>query len=275
MKRNKIICPSCGQEISKANFSKHQRRHQEHPETFEIPKYKINHEGLDCQFCGKTCKNNNSLRNHERLCKENPDRQDDTYLKNNLEKCHKKGHAAWNKGLTKEVDPRIKKSSEARKLYIKEHGSLGSCGLTGANNVSSRPEVREKISLAMVQRYAYPRGWAKRGWYAGIWCDSSWELAYVLYAQDHNIKFIRNREYFEYVWEGCKHHYTPDFYLPDIDTYLEIKGNYDQKAKAKKDQFERKLIIYQRAEMLPILQYVENTYGKNFTDLYDAEVPKG
>ena len=28
-----------------------------------------------CRYCGRICKNDNSLRNHERLCKENPDRQ--------------------------------------------------------------------------------------------------------------------------------------------------------------------------------------------------------
>ena len=28
-----------------------------------------------CQFCGKECKNPNSLRNHERLCKANPNHQ--------------------------------------------------------------------------------------------------------------------------------------------------------------------------------------------------------
>ena len=28
-----------------------------------------------CKFCSKECKNQNSLRNHERLCKENPNRQ--------------------------------------------------------------------------------------------------------------------------------------------------------------------------------------------------------
>jgi hypothetical protein len=27
-----------------------------------------------CSFCGKLCKNANSLRNHERLCIENPER---------------------------------------------------------------------------------------------------------------------------------------------------------------------------------------------------------
>lgn len=28
-----------------------------------------------CKYCNKECKNENSLRNHERLCKQNPDRQ--------------------------------------------------------------------------------------------------------------------------------------------------------------------------------------------------------
>lgn len=31
-------------------------------------------EGYTCKFCGKICKNDNSQRNHERLCKLNPDR---------------------------------------------------------------------------------------------------------------------------------------------------------------------------------------------------------
>lgn len=30
---------------------------------------------LHCRYCSKECKNNNSLRNHERLCKLNPQRQ--------------------------------------------------------------------------------------------------------------------------------------------------------------------------------------------------------
>lgn len=30
---------------------------------------------MNCYYCKKECKNDNSLRNHERLCRENPDRQ--------------------------------------------------------------------------------------------------------------------------------------------------------------------------------------------------------
>jgi hypothetical protein len=31
---------------------------------------------MNCKFCEKPCKNNNSLRNHERLCKKNPNKQE-------------------------------------------------------------------------------------------------------------------------------------------------------------------------------------------------------
>lgn len=37
---------------------------------------------LLCKFCNKKCKNNNSLRNHERLCKNNPNRQESSLSKN-------------------------------------------------------------------------------------------------------------------------------------------------------------------------------------------------
>ena len=36
---------------------------------------------MNCKFCDKECKNANSLRNHERLCKLNPERQLTTYEK--------------------------------------------------------------------------------------------------------------------------------------------------------------------------------------------------
>jgi len=30
-------------------------------------------------------------------------------------------------------------------------------------------------------------GRGKSGWYKGYWCDSSWELAYVIYNIDHDV----------------------------------------------------------------------------------------
>lgn len=54
-----------------------------------------------CQYCGKECKNANSLRNHERLCKQNPDRQT-SWLELNQDEI-----TVWNKGLTKYTDARL------------------------------------------------------------------------------------------------------------------------------------------------------------------------
>ena len=42
---------------------------------------------MNCQYCKKECLNPNSLRNHERLCKENPDRQ---IIKSNFIEYNKK-----------------------------------------------------------------------------------------------------------------------------------------------------------------------------------------
>jgi hypothetical protein len=60
-----------------------------------------------CKYCSKECKNANSLRNHERLCKQNPNRQITGWEKYN--EIHKNDIIVpWNKGLTIETDERIK-----------------------------------------------------------------------------------------------------------------------------------------------------------------------
>lgn len=63
--------------------------------------------------------------------------------------------------------------------------------------------------------------------------------------------------------------YFPDFYLPDTDTFVEIKGYYDKKTQAKEQQFTGNLLVLRKKDMQPYLFYVENKYGKDFTYLYD------
>lgn len=58
---------------------------------------------MKCIYCGKECRNNNSLVNHQRLCKQNPNRQ-----KSNLDSWNAAGKA-WNKGLTKETSKSVAK----------------------------------------------------------------------------------------------------------------------------------------------------------------------
>lgn len=73
-----------------------------------------------CKYCGKICKNAISLRNHERFCKENPNRQISYFVKYNAE-CTNGERTIWNKGLTKETDERVKKQGiTLKERYIKK-----------------------------------------------------------------------------------------------------------------------------------------------------------
>lgn len=110
-------------------------------------------------------------------------------------------------------------------------------------------------------------GRGKQGWYKGYWCDSSWELAYVIYNLDHNIKFVRNKEGFEYEFENKKYKYYPDFILED-GTYVEIKGFLDKKNKTKIKTFNKRLIIIDKNGIQQYINYAIKKYGKDFIKLY-------
>jgi len=69
MKRSTLTCEICGREISKSNYIRHINSCKG-----PINRYAIDHDGLECKFCGKLCKNKNSLSNHERTCPQNKDR---------------------------------------------------------------------------------------------------------------------------------------------------------------------------------------------------------
>ena len=107
----------------------------------------------------------------------------------------------------------------------------------------------------------------KNGWYRGIWCDSSWQLAFVIYNLEHDIKFERNKEGFEYQHQGHKHTYFPDFIMED-GTYVQIKGVMSEKAKIKIETFKYPLIVIDPEGIKPYIKYAIQKYGKNFISLY-------
>lgn len=78
-----------------------------------------------CRFCDKECKNANALRNHERLCKDNPDRQESPFVKHN-EKIRNGERVAWNKGKTKETNDGIRHNIESRTRNIESGKTIPS-----------------------------------------------------------------------------------------------------------------------------------------------------
>ena len=106
----------------------------------------------------------------------------------------------------------------------------------------------------------------KKGYYKGIYCDSSWELAYLIYCLEHNISITRNYDFLEYEFEGKKFKFYPDFIVDG--KLVEIKGFYTPKNKAKKEQITIVEFI-DKEKIQPYLQYVISKYGKNFVNMYD------
>ncbi len=113
----------------------------------------------------------------------------------------------------------------------------------------------------------------KRGYYEKYWCDSSWELAFILYNIDHNIQFERNDTFsITYTYKDKNRKFYPDFKMSD-GTYVQIKGWVGEqnqiKLKAAKDELGDKFKVIDKKEMNEIyLPYVIQTYGNNFYELY-------
>jgi endogenous inhibitor of DNA gyrase (YacG/DUF329 family) len=117
--------------------------------------------------------------------------------------------------------------------------------------------------------YRKGSGRGKKGWYKGYWCDSSWELAWVIYSLDNGLKFTRNTQGFEYMFNETAHIYYPDYLMED-GTYIEIKGYTTAQWEAKKNSFNGKIKIFDKVEMIPILKYVKEKYGFDFIKLYEG-----
>lgn len=172
---------------------------------------------------------------------------------------------SWNKGKTKGNDERIKKGAETLKERI-ANGDIKSYW-TG-KHLSN--EHKQKLSNS-AGGFKRGSGRGTYGWYKGYWCDSSWELAWVIYNLEHNVKFERNTQGFEYEFEGKKHKYYPDFKMED-GSYTEVKGWLDEKNKTKIAQFDGLLNVLCKREIKLYLKYVIDKYGKDYVSLYDNYV---
>lgn len=111
----------------------------------------------------------------------------------------------------------------------------------------------------------------RSGWYKGYWCDSSYELAWVIYQLDHGVEFVRNKEGFHYEFEGKAHKFYPDFIVND--KYIEIKNFSSAQLEAKLKWFPHDIVVLYKKDLTAELEYVRNKYGKDFIKKYDEDAP--
>ena len=106
----------------------------------------------------------------------------------------------------------------------------------------------------------------KKGWYNGFWCDSSYELAFLIYCLENKKKIERNSKGFEYVYLEETHKFYPDFIVDN--EYVEIKNYRSELTDSKISHFPHKITIYYKDTIKPFLEYTINKYGKDFIKLY-------
>ena len=191
-----------------------------------------------CQYCGKEYKNKKALVQHEIRCKLNPNKIDLSYIKSG----HSKGHKGGNQFT--------KAKEEGREIIISEETrkKLGNYWRGKTHTEEEKQKISKGMKLA-VQKYPESYscsnvcGRVKHYIYNGFKIDGKWELEVAKYLDSKNIKWIKPIKGFEYIWNNDIHIYYPDFYLPEYDYYIEVKGYQRERDLCKWNSVERLIII--------------------------------
>lgn len=211
-----------------------------------------------CKYCRRVCKNENSLRNHERLCKQNPERQ---IIQSNFIKYNE----MIKNGIRKPSNQFIKAKELGVKIQVSKETRL-KIGLKSKQRKHTN-EAKIKISKSMKKAVLeHPESYSsnevcgrvKRYLYNGIYLTGKWELEVAKFLDKENIKWKRPNNGFQYYWNNGYHQYFPDFYLPDYDKYIEVKGYERERDKCKYKSIEEKLIVLRLKE---INQIKEGTFN--------------
>lgn len=244
-KNYNFVCNVCGKVCkTESGLLNHMRTHTANRRTYKIEK-------VQCEVCGKMISKNNL---HSHMDKHNGIVRD-----------------TWNKGLTKDNDIRLAQMSETLKHLYKSETIISK-----QKNKPRTEEEKQKISQTMKNNpnaggLRHGSGKGKKGWYNGFFCDSTYELVYVIYNLDHNIRFKRSKLKYQYEYNNEIHNYYPDFELED-GSLVEVKGYYNKQVEAKINSVnDRKITLLMQEDLQYAFEYVKENYTYDkLEDLYNG-----
>ena len=180
---------------------------------------------MDCIYCNKTINNKGSLKAHEKYCKLNPNREIKQSYFTEYNKKIKEG---------KIVKKYTNQYNKAKALGLEiSVSSLTKSKISKANKnkiwTEDRKQKHSEIMKLAVKTHqdSYTKnnviGRVKNIDYKGTKLKGSWELLFAQWLDKNNIAWKHEVKGFEYEWNGTRLYY-PDFYLPELDVYVEIKG---------------------------------------------------
>jgi hypothetical protein len=204
---------------------------------------------LDCQYCNKLCKNVNSLRQHEVRCKDNPNkiivgshsrRNKNNYIGSNQFTYAKK------LGLPKPVV-----SKETVNKIIATKRKNGTLNKTLEQRTTTSIAMKKAVENNPESYTSSNRGRVKQIIYDDIKFIGQWEVDFYIWAKKNNLSPQRPNTGFPYEWNGLRT-YFPDFYLPTLDLYVEVKGYETDRDRAKWAAFPTALCIIKKKEITEI-----------------------
>ena len=276
MEKKKHICKYCGKEFETGvKLGGHVSRCNMNPKLNEtiqkIGQKKIEHAqyniyDIQCPICGKYKQIKMSLHSYE-IGK---------YTKTCSNEC---AHKLISQNT--DLEKRNKKISKSIQIYNQAHLNIYKtckyCGKEyskrerGQSNYCSDECMKnarfEKLSdIAKKSNFGgYKENSIKKhhhGNYKGLHYDSSWELAFIIYCLEHNIKIERCNEIRYYEINGIQKKYFPDFIINDNEI-IEIKGFYNEISKIKAEQNPDIKILFKN-DIKPYIEYASLKYGNNF-----------
>ena len=201
---------------------------------------------MNCEFCNKECKSKNSCIQHQLRCKSNPDRistysenwTDDRKLKHSLimKKAHNNSNRIWSIDTLKGMSDR---STEFNKRYWTD------------DQRQKHSELMKNVVKNNIDSYSIKNvsGRVKTISYNGFDLKGSWELLVAKWLDSNNVKWTNKTNGFEYNWNDSIHIYFPDFYLPDYDIFIEVKGYERYRDRCKWNNFPKHLLVFKLKEI--------------------------
>lgn len=165
-----------------------------------------------CLLCKKICRGDRSLKSHIT--------QMHSGDKDTSHRGRPAGTPSWNSGLSKDVDRRVADNGAAVSATLKRQINEGTF-------VPRKPGADFRQRLSEEQSLRNRGGRCKWFDVNGVSVQGTWEYAVALKLNELCIRWERRRTsdfLIKYQMDGKPRSYAPDFYLPDFDVYLEIKG---------------------------------------------------
>lgn len=134
----------------------------------------------------------------------------------------------WNKGLTKETDDRVLKNTTNATITTRNQVKNGTYIKRGWATWTD--EYRDRQSRRMSNFNVS----TSVKWYDvnGIKVQGTWERDFAIELVNNNLEWNRYKT-FIYLDNGIKRRYRPDFYLPQFNIFIEIKGYWWNSDKSK------------------------------------------